>query len=145
MNFEEIVKEWDKDCKIDETELGTESLKIPQLHNKYLKIYAGEKSRFLKVKADHSKFKRTLLEYYLGEMDKVQLQEFGREQIFKKILKNEVDTYIESDDAFIEQTLKLSAQQEKVAYIEAIIKSINTRGFSIKSAIEWLRFTNGSG
>ena len=35
MKFEEIQKEWTRDCPIDETELSQESVKIPQLHNKY--------------------------------------------------------------------------------------------------------------
>ena len=36
MKFEEIQKEWTHDCPIYETELSQESVKIPQLHNKYL-------------------------------------------------------------------------------------------------------------
>ena len=39
MTIDEINDEWTKDSNIDRTELGEESLKIPQLHNKYLKIY----------------------------------------------------------------------------------------------------------
>ena len=30
MNVEQIVKEWDKDSKIDETELGAESARFPK-------------------------------------------------------------------------------------------------------------------
>ena len=39
MKFEEIQKLWTSDCPIDETELAQESVKIPQLHNKYLIFY----------------------------------------------------------------------------------------------------------
>ena len=46
MNFEEIQKLWTSDCNIDETELAQESVKIPQLHNKYLILYSNEKLRF---------------------------------------------------------------------------------------------------
>ena len=87
--------------------------------------------------------KRELSEYYLGELDKDELEEIGREQFYKKLLKNEIETYIESDDEFIETNLKIALQEEKVNYIEAILKSINNRGFQIKNAIDWLRFTNG--
>jgi hypothetical protein len=93
--------------------------------------------------AHRSKMKRTLTEYYLGEMDQEELEEFGRDQFYKKLLKNEIDTYIESDDMWIDINLKVALQQEKVNYLDSIIKSINNRGFQIKNAIDWLRFTNG--
>jgi hypothetical protein len=144
MKIEDIVSEWDKDSKIDETELGDESVKIPKLHNKYLKIFMGERITLFKMKAENKRIRKTLLEYYLGELDRDELQELGRDQFYKKLLKNEVDTYIESDNMFIDHTLKVSMQQEKVDYVEAIIKSLNSRGFQIKSAIDWFRFTNGS-
>lgn len=143
MKIEDIVSEWDKDCKIDETELGDESTKIPVIHNKYLKIYIGENAQLKRMISQRYRLKRKLSEYYLGELDTDELEEINRQQFYKKLLKNEVDTYIESDDEFIELNLKIALQEEKVHYIEAILKSINNRGFQIKNAIDWLRFTNG--
>lgn len=143
MKLEDIVSDWDKDCKMDETELGEESTNIPVVHNKYLKIYIGENAQLKRMFAQRSKLKRTLQEYYLGELDQDELEELGRDQFYKKLLKNEVDTYIESDDDFIELNLKVALQQEKVNYLDAVLKSINNRGFQIKNAIDWLKFTNG--
>lgn len=143
MKVEDIVTEWDKDSKIDETELGNESVKIPNIHNKYLKIFLAERVVLFKLKAERNRLKRKLLEYYLGEMGKEELAEIGRDQIYKKILKNEVDVYIDSDDLMVEMTLKVAVQEEKVNYIESIIKSINNRGFQIKNAIDWAKFTMG--
>lgn len=143
MNIEQIVNEWNKDCKIDETELGSESAKIPQVHNKYLKIYMGERIALFKLKSETKKVKRTLLEYYLGELDQEELDQLGRQQFYKKLLKNEVDVYIESDDMMIEANLRLGMQDEKVAYLDSIIKNINNRGFQLKTAVDWARFTTG--
>lgn len=143
MNVEQIVNEWNKDCKIDETELGSESSKIPQVHNKYIKIFMGERIALYKLKAENKKTRRILLEYYLGELDQDELDQLGRTQFYKKLLKNEVDTYIESDDMMIEANLRLGMQEEKVSYLEAIIKIINNRGFQIKSAIDFMKFTQG--
>lgn len=143
MKIEDIMAEWDKDCQIDETELGTESTNIPKLHNKYLKIFMTERMRLLKLKSEFKKTRRTLLEYYLGELDQEELAELGRDQFYKKLLKNEVDLYIDSDDIITDITIRVAAQQEKVDYVESIIKGINTRGFQIKNAIEWNRFITG--
>jgi hypothetical protein len=144
MKIDEIVSLWDKDSKLDETELGEEAAKIPKLHNKYLKIFMGERITLFKTKAERNKLKKVLQEYYLGELDRDELAELGREQFYKKLLKNEVETYLEADDAYIEITLKVAMQQEKVDYLDAIIRSLNNRNFQIKSAIDWYKFTQGS-
>ena len=143
MKVEDIMASWDKDSKIDETELATESTKIPTLHNKYLKIFLAERVRLFQMKADLKKKRRVLLEYYLGELDQEELKELGRDQFYKILLKNEVDLYIDSDDLLTDISLKVTLQQEKVDYLESIIKSINNRGFQIKNAIDWNRFITG--
>jgi hypothetical protein len=143
LNIESIVKEWDKDCKIDETELGRESTKIPVVHNKYIKIFMGERIAMYKLRAESKRVRKTLIEYYMGELDDDELSDLGRDQFFKRLLKNEVDAYIESDELMIETNLKLGLQEEKISYLEAIIRNINNRGFQIKSAIDWAKFTTG--
>ena len=52
--------------------------------------------------------------------------------------------FIESDKDVLELTEKISYQKEKIEFLESIIKSLNTRGFQIKNAIEWKRFTMGT-
>lgn len=143
MELAKIVEMWDKDCKIDETELGSESTKIPQIHNKYMKVYIGERAAYFKMQSELKQMRRKLIEYYLGELDREELAQFGREQFYKKLLKNEVDTYIESDSEMIEKVLKVSMQGEKINYLEAILKSLNNRGYNIKNALDWLKFTSG--
>lgn len=144
MKIDDIVSEWDKDSKIDETELGTEAAKIPKLHNKYLKIFMGERIALFKLKGENKKLRKTLLEYYLGELDLDELKELGRDQFYKKLLKNETETYLESDDLYIESNMRVAMQQEKVDYLDSIIKSLNSRNFQIKSAIDWMKFTSGT-
>ena len=134
---------WNKDSKIDETELATESSNIPVIHNKYLKIFMAERVKLFSAKADLKKKRRLLLEYYLGELDEEELKELGRDQFYKKLLKNEVDLYIDSDDALTEQSLRVSLQEEKVNYLEAVLRQIKNRGFQIKNAIDWNRFITG--
>ena len=104
----------------------------------------GERVVLFKLKAENKRIRKTLIEYYLGELDREELSEINRDQFYKKLLKNEVETYLEADDMYIENTLKVSVQGEKVAYVEAIVKSLNNRNFQIKSAIDWVRFTQGS-
>ena len=64
MKFEEIQTLWTSDCNIDETELAQESVKIPQLHNKYLILYSNEKLTLKTQRFEHSKLVKLKKEYY---------------------------------------------------------------------------------
>ena len=78
-----------------------------------------------------------------SHIDQEELKELGREPFYKKLLKNEVDLYIDSDNSLTEQSLRVSVQEEKVNYLEAVLRQINNRGFQIKNAIDWNRFITG--
>jgi len=43
----------------------------------------------------------------------------------------------------ISATLKLAMQEEKVNYLDAVIRQINNRGYQIKNSIDWMKFTMG--
>jgi hypothetical protein len=59
------------------------------------------------------------------------------------ILKAEVNNYIDADPDIIKASLKIGLQQEKIQFLEDIIKSLVNRGFQIKSAIDWEKFKTG--
>jgi GTP-binding protein YchF len=48
------------------------------------------------------------------------------------------------DKEIIDMSLKIGLQQEKVELLESIIKSLTNRGFQIKAAIDWYKFTMGN-
>ena len=143
MKFEEIQKLWSGDCEIDETELSQESVKIPQLHNKYLILFHDERLRLRTMKFDHSKLLKVKREYFSGRMDETELEAYDWEPFQYKLLKADVQEYIDADDDIIEGKKKISLQEEKVEYLESVVKSLSTRGYLIKNAIDWKRFTEG--
>ena len=143
MKFEEIQKLWSGDCHIDETELSQESVKIPQLHNKYLILFHDERLRLRSMRFDHSKLLKVKREYFSGRMDATELEAYDWEPFQYKLLKADIQEYIDADDDIIEGKKKISLQEEKVDYLEAIVKGLSNRGYLIKNAIDWKRFTEG--
>ena len=67
MTLEELQDLADKDLKINDTELDLESLKTPQLHNKYLKELTKFKLLLTKADSDYRVLKRIKWEYYTGK------------------------------------------------------------------------------
>ena len=143
MKFEEIQYQWTLDCVMDETELSQESIKIPQLHNKYLIYYSNEKLKFKEIKYLFAGLVRRKRDYYSGRMNAEELEAADCEPFQYKLLKADVQEYIDADDNVIESKKLLALQEEKVNYLESIVKSLTTRGYLIKNAIDWKRFTEG--
>ena len=143
MKFEEIQYQWTIDCEMDETELSQESIKIPQLHNKYLIYYSNEKLKFKEIKYLFTGLIKRKRDYYSGRMTAEELEMADWEPFQYKLLKADVQEYIDADDNVIESKKLLALQEEKVNYLESIVKSLTTRGYLIKNAIDWKRFTEG--
>lgn len=144
MKLEAIYEEWNKDSEIDMTELGNEAIKIPKLHHKYFQVYSSEKLLLRKYEAEMKTLKLAKYEFYTQGPSK-ETQEKGWVLPSRGIiLKQEMPMYIEGDQDIINLSLRIGMQQEKVELLESIIKSLTNRGFQIKSAIDWNKFTMGA-
>jgi hypothetical protein len=144
MRIEDIVAEWSKDCEIDVTNVSSESANIPKLHNKYYQYYMQEGLKLRKLKADHKELLKLKGEYYRGEMSMQELSEFGWDPQPLKILKSDIPAYIDADKDVINASLKIGMQEEKVDYLEQIIRMISNRGFQLKTIVDWERFRTGA-
>lgn len=143
MTLEELNEMWAKDAKIDEAQLGHEAIKIPQLHNKYYTIYSKEALRMRKFKADLKELEHAKYEWYNGTMSEDDMKTRGWRPNPLKILRTDVNKYIESDKDIINLSLKIDYHMQIANYLEDIIKQINNRNFMIRAAIDWAKFQSG--
>ena len=143
MKLEEIQELWNADREIDITELATESVRIPQIHDKYLKIYIDERIRLKGLQFELTKQVRLKTDYYAGKLTQEELEKLGWEQFLQRLLKNEISTYIEADEDVIKSKKNIVLIEEKCYYLDSIIKMISNRGFQIKSAIDWIKYKSG--
>ena len=143
MKLEEIQEFWNADREIDITELANESVRIPQIHDKYLKIYIDERIRLKGLQFELTKLVRLKTDYYAGKLTQEELEKLGWEQFLHRLLKNEISTYIESDEDVIKIKKNIVLIEEKCHYLDSIIKMISNRGFQIKSAIDWIKYKSG--
>lgn len=144
MNIEDIYTMWAEDSEIDQTNVSNESAKIPKLHNKYFKHYVDEGLRLKKLKADYKELCKLKGQYYRGELDITELNSLGWEVQPLKILRQDIAAYVEADKDVIHLSLRIGFAEEKVSYLESIIKMINNRGFQLKTIVDWERFRTGA-
>jgi hypothetical protein len=143
MKLENLQDQWKKDCDIDRSELGEESLKVAQLHSFYYKHFSEERLLLRKLEIDYKKLLKFKFEYYNGLTPPEVLKKMNLEPFSLKVLKSDLNYYLESDDHIAELQLKIDYQKEKVTFLDSIIKQLNGRSWEIKNAIEWNKFING--
>ena len=141
MTLEELQELTDKKLKINDTELDLEALKTPQLHNEYLKHYNKFKLMKTKASAELATIKLHKWEYYTGKADPMVYQQ---KPFNLKILKQDVDKYIEADEDYQKIKQKVDYLETIVDFLDRTIRQIQNRGFLIKDAIEWRKFTSGA-
>ena len=141
MDLNELQTLAEKDLKVDDLELGDESLKTATLHQKYLNIYNNFRQLHLMNEGTYNVLRRKKWEYYSGKAD----PEVYRDDPFDhKILKQDLPIYMESDEELIKQKQKVEYYKICMDSCERILKQIQSRGWDIKNAIEWRKFVDGA-
>ena len=145
MKLSQIQEEWKIDSKINELELGREAVKVATLHSKYLTLLSNIKLQLRKAESDYNNMRRVKYKYYRGELSREELEKLNLEQYLgNKPLKNEMDEFMLCDEDLNLLTDKIEYYKTVVYTLEQILRSLNSRTWDIKSAIEWNKFTNGA-
>lgn len=58
--------------------------------------------------------------------------------------KEDLNRFLDSDNDLMEMQEKIEYQKEKINYLETIVKTLSNRGYLIKNAIDWKKFTMGA-
>ena len=144
MQLAEIQKQWERDACVDRTELGEESLRIPQLHSKYYQIYSTERTQLRALEYQLVNLKRLKFEFYAGTISEEDLKANGWDPNPLRILRSDIPMYLESDPDISKLAARTDLQRDKIEFVESIIKSLTSRGYQIKAAIDWEKFKVGA-
>lgn len=134
------MSEIEKDSQIDKNKLDLEALKIPSLHAKYYRHFM-EAIRALRAFEQAVKDqKKVRSDYYLGKADD---QVYKDEPLDFKVIKADLDLYLEADSKYASAVARRDEQRMKVNLLEDFIKTLNNRSFLISNAINYMKFQAG--
>ena len=134
MNLDTLNDMWEKDSQLNDEKLDHDSLEIPKLHAKYLRLYNNFNTLKDQAELDVKRTYRQRWEYYTGKADK---------PFPIKLIKTDVPIYLEADEVYSKSVLKLKYYNQMVEALKAIMQAINNRSFYIKNAIEFAKFLKG--
>jgi hypothetical protein len=141
MNLEQLQELADKKLKINDTELDLESLKTPQLHNEFLKHLTTFKLMLSRAETEYNILKKDKWEYYTGKAD---ASVYAEKPFDLKILRTDIDKYLDADIDLQKAKQKVDYLETTVDFLDRTIRQISNRGFTIKNAIDWRKFTSGA-
>ena len=140
MDLDKINSMWAEDSVMDDTLLDTASVRIPQLHQKYLTLLSEfsllqkKKAQELK-KAQHIKFL-----YYSG---KAAPEAYEDAPFPYKVLKGEAWNWVNVDEQIQNIELKIEYYNVVLRTLEEILKQVHQMSYNIKNIIQWRQFSGG--
>ena len=125
---------------LDDEDLHQQSYKNQVIKPKWLDYKTKYKLLMFQCKADHKRLYREKWEYYGGKAD---AKIYVTKPFDLKVLKTDLNIYIESDEEIIKLEHKIAYLETTIKYIDGVLRSIQSRGWDIKNAISWKQFEAG--
>lgn len=144
VNIELLMEEWVKDAQYDETEPQRAMANIPKLHAKYLRIMTHHNLIVKKLLAEYNTRRKIKWEYYSGDLNNQEdLEKYGLEPMLKKVLRADLQHYLDSDTELNNILLKKVIHEEIVEFCKNVLKELNNRTWQLKSYMDWEKFVGG--
>ena len=143
MSTDDISEIWAADAVIDETQLAQEAKKIPILHSKYYNMYYKEALKVKKLRYDYKVLEFDKREWISGDMAEEDLRERNWKPFQKKVMRQDMDKYIQADDDIIKLSLRIDYHSCRANFLEDIVKTIHSRNFIINNIISVMKFQAG--
>lgn len=141
ISHEQLLEMWEADAPIDKSNLDRESVDIPKLHHKYLSILMEIKSKKIAFNHKLENIKKEKELYYSGQAT----ADVYKDKPFDTRLKTKagIEKHINTDPEVVTILQKIEYMDVLLEGVNHIMTQIQWRNSSIKSAIDWIRFTSG--
>ena len=132
---------WAKDSVIDDVLLDEASIKIPQLHAKYITLHSEYTLLLKKAKQEQNRIVHLRTLYYSGR---------GTPDMYEdspfdfKLIRSEVPSWVAVDESVNKVEMKVVLYETTLNTLSEILKQIHQLSFNIKNMIAWRQFVNGN-
>ena len=146
MNLEKVLEEWKIDSRIDPTSIDEASRVTPELHAKYLNMLSQTKLRLKDAEFKQKQLMKKKWLWYQGKLPQEEVVELGWDpDPFDglKILKGEMEHYVEADPELIASEAKIEYLKTVIDTLKEIVENLKWRHQTIGNIIRWKQFEAG--
>uniref|UniRef100_A0AAU6W5H1 Repair and recombination protein UvsY n=1 Tax=Pseudomonas phage Cygsa01 TaxID=3138529 RepID=A0AAU6W5H1_9VIRU len=109
--------------------------------SKLQRLYYTEGTRLKRMQDMLKQAKMLRWKHYSGKMPS---EHYRKQQLQEAILKTDLDRYIDTDPMVLQVGQLLNESEQRVKAIENGIKMMQTRGYDVKTVLEYKKFTSGT-
>ena len=141
MKLSELLTNIRNDSVVDMSNIAEESIKVIELHAKYLGFYQEEKKILILIEKEYRKLKLRKMEYYLGRAeDKV----YEDNPLNLKIPRQDLEFYLDADEELCDLKRKVLVSQNKVDMLKGFVEqNLNQRSHHFRNALAFLNWSQG--
>jgi hypothetical protein len=142
MNINDIKEMIQEDSTFikDEVNIDISSLSVPELSGKYHQLISEETMTLRLLRKEYDVIYRDRWVFYSGKADP---EVYKNEPFDLKILKADIDKFLNADELLNKQKDKVTLQEVKINLLTEFTKSIMSISFNIGNAIKWKKFLSG--
>lgn len=140
MKLEEIKAKIEEALWIDPLHLDRSSIETPVKYGQLLVIRSNENMELKKLGIRYAELENEKRLYYSGKADP---EVYKAKPLDIRVMKSEMQKYLNADKDLQEIAILISIQQEKVDLISESLKGVLQKTFHIKAAIEYQKMQNG--
>ena len=126
--------------KIDPTHLDRSAIETPVKYGQLLTIRLDENMELKRLQILFSDKEQEKRLYYSGKADP---QVYKEKPLDVRILKTEIQKYLDADKELQELALLIGIQQEKIDLITDSLKGVLQKTYHIKAALDYQKMQNG--
>lgn len=146
VTLDETIQSWNEDNKVDDINLSPEMSRIPNLHAKYVEVMTRSMITAKKLTGNLKKLRKYKFMYYTGKLnsDPELLEKLGWEPLQEKVLKSNVNIYIDGDDEVVSLESEIAEAEQLAELAKSIVRQISERTWQIRAKMDFEKFTMGA-
>lgn len=128
---------------LDLSNLAVEAANVPYLHGRWMNIRAEARGLLAEAEGHYHTMLLRKWKVYTGKMSPEEAEQWKEDPFNLTVLRGDLDKFIDADPEMISVRKAMADFHGMVELADDMLNGINRRGYAIKSAIDFLKFSNG--
>jgi len=141
-DIDAILKEYEKDSKVNPSTLESQMMDEPSLHAKYIRYLLTEKHKLVQINRELKKLKLQRHEFYAHGPSKDDAKR-GVKKPPGIILAQDKPLYLEADEELLEMQSNFDKTKNNVEALTFILNKVAFRSNTLKNILEIRRWEGG--
>ena len=139
-----FIDEAKEDIKLNFLDIENELLRNSHLIGKWLTYQQNQKAKFLLIATEYKRLLSKKKRYLMGRLDDEERESNGWPVEGNKILKADLDMWLDADDEILKKKKHYLVQKQIVEFIDSTLSQVVDKKWSIKAYLDYKKWIEGN-